>query len=257
MFNLDTDMIPFAITLTMMAVIFIFGIIASMIIIKTKQNKKSRDYMQALVDEKERTMYSISLEVHDNVTQMLIMSRMTLRLVQDGTHPDKESAMTEINNMLSTLIMDTQNISHSLNPDYLKRKGLLASLEEEAKWVNASKKLDCSLLIDGDAVRLDSQTELMVFRVAQEAIQNTVKYAEAQKITIMLSYDANAFRLAVVDDGIGFDIESEDVSEGVGMLSMKQRAKIVNGEITISSAPGRGTSVVLNIPDTAKNIYAA
>ncbi|OJW79583.1 MAG: hypothetical protein BGO69_12700 [Bacteroidetes bacterium 46-16] len=257
MFNLDTNMIPFAITLTMMAVIFIFGIIASMIIIKNKQNRKSREYMQALIDERERTMYSISLEVHDNLTQMLSVAKMSLHLVPDVVLPGDINIVKQIGKMLDTLIIDTRYISHALNPDYLKKKGLLPSLEEVAKWVNDSKKLSCRIMIEGEATRLDSQLELMAFRIAQEAINNTIKFAEADCLVIRLSYTDSTFQMAVTDDGIGFDTKTDSFEEGVGMLSMHQRAKIVGGQIDIVSAPDNGTSVILNISNTNTNAYAA
>jgi signal transduction histidine kinase len=257
MFNLDHNMIPFAITLTMMAVIFIFGIVASMIIIKNKQNRKSREYMQALIDERERTMNSVSLEVHDNLTQMLSIAKMSLHLVPDVVLPGGINIVKQIGTILDTLIIDTRYISHALNADYLKKKGLLASLEEVAKWVNDSKKLDCQIMIEGNAITLNSQSKLMAFRIAQEAINNTIKFAEAQSVVIRLSYTGNAFQMMVTDDGIGFDNKVATFEEGIGMLSMRQRAKIVDGHIDIISTPDAGTSVILNIPNAINNGYAA
>lgn len=175
-------MVPFAITLTMMAVIFIFGLIASMIMIKNKQTQKIRENLQAIIDERERTMYSISMEVHDNLTQILSITKMSLHLVPDVILPGNVNIVKQIGGMLDTLIMDTRYISHALNPDYLKKKGLLASLEEVANWVNDSKNLGCKILIEGEVIRLDSQVELMAFRIAQEAINNTIKFAGAKKV---------------------------------------------------------------------------
>ena len=158
-------MIPFAIAITLMTVIFIFGLIGVLILAKAKQNKKRREYLLSVIEEKERTMYSISLEVHDNLTQMLSVARLNLHMLADEVGPEHVGAVQKVGEVLDKAIVDTHNISHSLNPDYLKNRGLLASLEDEVSWVNTSRSIRCSLVVEGAFNRMESQVELMLFRI--------------------------------------------------------------------------------------------
>jgi signal transduction histidine kinase len=236
-------MIPFAIAITLMTVIFIFGLIGVLILAKAKQNKKRREYLLSLIEEKERTMYSISLEVHDNLTQMLSVARLNLHMLADEVDPEHVVAVNQVGKVLDKAIVDTHNISHSLNPDYLKNRGLLASLEDEVNWVNTSRSIRCSLLVEGGFSRMESQMELMLFRMAQEAIQNALKHSEATEIIVKLAYSDAAFRMTISDNGKGFDVNDDKLKQGVGMLGMRHRAKIAGGAVDIFYEPGKGTRV--------------
>ena len=247
MFPLDSKMIPFAIAITLMTVIFIFGLIGVLILAKAKQNKKRREYLLSVIEEKERTMYSISLEVHDNLTQMLSVARLNLHMLADEVGPEHVGAVQKVGEVLDKAIVDTHNISHSLNPDYLKNRGLLASLEDEVSWVNTSRSIRCSLVVEGAFNRMESQVELMLFRIAQEAIQNGLKHSEATEITVRLAYDDAAFKMTISDNGKGFDVDNDKLKQGVGVLGMRHRAKIAGGALDIFAEPGKGTRVEVRL----------
>lgn len=240
-------MIPFAIAITLMTVIFIFGLIGVLILAKAKQNKKRREYLLSVIEEKERTMYSISLEVHDNLTQMLSVARLNLHMLADEVGPEHVGAVQKVGEVLDKAIVDTHNISHSLNPDYLKNRGLLASLEDEVSWVNTSRSIRCSLVVEGAFNRMESQVELMLFRIAQEAIQNGLKHSEATEITVRLAYDDAAFKMTISDNGKGFDVDNDKLKQGVGVLGMRHRAKIAGGALDIFAEPGKGTRVEVRL----------
>ncbi len=254
MFNTDKSMIPFMITVTLMTVIFIFGLIVFLITFQKKQNRKNKEYLQALIAEKDRTMYLISLEVHDNVNQMLNMVRMNLHWLAKNPLNENETLLHDTGEMIDTLIMDTNNISHTLNTEYLEKKGLISSLKEEVAWVNNSKKIRCNINISGITKKFEPQTEVMVFRIAQEAVQNVIKHAEADCIEITLRYEPGIFEMSVRDNGRGFDPGQHHYSGSVGMQSMSRRAMIVEGKLKIDSSLGKGTNVMLQIPYTDKNV---
>ena len=240
-------MIPFAIAITLMTVIFIFCLIGILILAKAKQNKKRREYLLSVIEEKERTMYSISLEVHDNLTQMLSVARLNLHMLADEVGPEHVGAVQKVGEVLDKAIVETHNISHSLHPDYLKNRGLLASLEDEVSWVNTSRSIRCSLVVEGAFNRMESQVELMLFRIAQEAIQNGLKHSEATEITVRLAYDDAAFKMTISDNGKGFDVDNDKLKQGVGVLGMRHRAKIAGGALDIFAEPGKGTRVEVRL----------
>ncbi|MFA6060707.1 MAG: ATP-binding protein [Taibaiella sp.] len=93
----------------------------------------------------------------------------------------------------------------------------------------------------------------MLFRVAQEAINNTIKYVDANKIEITLTYGTNDFEMAIVDNGVGFDYDAAGFKESVGINSMYQRTKVIDGRLNIITAPDAGMSVILNMSNAVKN----
>ncbi|HTN45202.1 MAG TPA: ATP-binding protein [Flavipsychrobacter sp.] len=246
--SIENEMIPFAITATLTAVIFVFGMIVLLITFQKKQNRKNQEHLQSLVAEKDRTMSLISMEVHDNVNQILNVARMNVHWLFNSALPEQKDTIEKIGNMLDKLIMDTNNISHTLNTDYLKRKGLIQSLKEETIWVNNSKNRNCSLNISGITERFDGQVEIMLFRIAQEAVNNAIKHAEASYIQILLAYEPSGFSMIITDNGKGFNTDIPDVRMGVGLSSMINRAKIIHGTFNIVSKIHNGTMVKVHVP---------
>lgn len=242
-------MIPFIIAMSLMTVIFIFGLVVFLITFQKKQNRKNKQYLKALIEEKENTMMSISMEIHDNINQMLSVVRMNMHMLEETAIPANVPMVQHISHVLDVLIFDSQNIAHSLNPQYVKNNGFITSLQEEAKWLNTTNRIKCHVDIEGERKDMPDQTGLMVFRIAQEALHNVLKYAEADSVGVSLHFGPTDFEMRVTDSGKGINLGSETYKKGIGMDSIKQRAKIVNGQVEILSVPGSGTTVILNIPN--------
>ena len=231
-----------------MAVIFVFGMIAFLILTQRKQNRKYREHLKALVAEKERTMSMISVEIHDNVCQVLNVARMNVHWLHNSAPPEHKGRVEKIGQMLDTVILDTNNISHTLNSDFLKKKGLIQSLKVESEWVNNSKKIKCELTISGITERFGDDIEITLFRIAQEAINNTIKHANATYIHVALVYNTEDFSMTITDNGKGFDLTASKYMDGLGKTSMLTRAKIVGGELSIESTIGKGTIISVTVP---------
>ena len=239
-------MIPFFITGTLLLVVLVFFMAIFLIFFKNKQNKIEKEALQASIDDKERAMHTISMELHDNVVQMMNLIKMHIHVLRQDAETKLAIGLNPIENILDTLILDVHNMSYSLNTELLKKRGLLLILEQELEWVNASKKITATLDIKGKKITFSPEKELMIIRIAQEAINNTIKYAYASTLEIRLSYQEKMFKMEIVDNGKGFDLHSKEM--GIGIQSMRQRTNIINGTLEIVSAENAGTSVVLVMP---------
>lgn len=250
MFDVDAHMIIFMVIATLATVIFLFFVVVFLITFKNKQNRKSREALVALLAEKDKTMQEISIEIHDNLGAMLYIAKMNVDWLEDQTTDENVPLVQKIGAMLDVLITDAYNIGHALNNDYLKKEGLINSLKEELRWLKDSGKIDCDLIIEGIKLtwQFSGQTELMLLRIAQEAIKNALKYANADKLEIILHYNTHSFEMTIRDNGIGFDQQATAFKSGVGMLSMQQRTDVINGKLSIASAPGKGTAVKISLP---------
>lgn len=245
----DAPILPLIAIAVSLTTIIIFFMTFSLLMLVKRQNRKSKQLMQALLEEKENTMRSISMEIHDNVNQMLNVAAIQLHLIEERVHPDTLPLIREVGRIVDTLSFDTQNISHVLNPDYVRDIGLITSLMEIANWLNASDRIRCDIAVDGERKAIPEQTGLMVFRIAQETLNNIIKYAHADTVNIHLYFGKRDFRMSIADNGKGIDLNAESYKKGSGMSNLRQRAKIVAGSINISSSPGSGTTVLLSIPN--------
>ncbi|WP_344827166.1 sensor histidine kinase [Rurimicrobium arvi] len=223
----------------------------TLVLLNKRQNRKSQQYLLSLNEEQENLMRTLSMEIHDNVNQVLGAINWNFLALLDGLQlsQEKQILAEKIKAMTDTLFQDTENIGHALNPDYVARKSFIPSIRDEADWLNATGRLQCDLEINGQRQEMPDQTSLMAFRIAQESLNNAIKYSEAKKVTIQLNFGEQNFDMCITDNGKGIDISTIDFKKGTGMNNMQRRAKIVGGHISITSIPGKGTAVTLVIPN--------
>lgn len=252
----NQNLVPFFVTGTLLMVVFVFFLIVFLIVQKAKQNRQENEMLYARIDEKERTMQTISMEIHDNVNQMLNLTRMTLRMINKYAVPEQVPLLEQAGNILDNLIIDVHNISHTLNTEYLKKRGLIESLQQDVNWANISKKIECSLDIQGNHIAFPPEKELMLVRIAQEAINNTLKHSNATRLEIQLNYTGKEFKMSIADNGSGFNFDPDAPVTGVGLQSMHQRTRIIDGKLTFKSMVGSGTTVILTVPYTDSDLLS-
>jgi len=255
MFEMESKMIPFFITTWLMCVIFIFFLVAFAISIKSKRVKKEHDLLKALIDEKERTMYSISSEIHDNINQVLHHTKMTLKMANRHAVPEQVPYLDQASKFLTQAVADLRNISHSLNSAYLKNKGMVAALQEEAARIDAGGEVQCLFDVSDEIESFEPDVELMVIRIVQEAINNALKHAVATKVVLAVHFSKDLFRLEVRDDGKGFVIDPHAPWNGLGLHSMQERSRVVGMHLVIRSKVGEGTCVELTMPEPVYLVY--
>lgn len=244
MYELTKNEIPVFLSFTILTVVFIFFLIVAVIKINAGQLKKNRNLFSALLEERERSMYTMSVELHNNVNQILSMVKMAIRMIEKSAIPEQRKYIEESTRMLDTVIGDMSKMSHSLNSDYLKHHGLYDFLLEETKWINISKELKCTFEAEGAYKPLPGDTELILIRIIQEVIQNTLKHAGAKNLKINMRCDKNKLYLSLKDDGKGFDTDHA-MGNGMGLQSIYNRSKIINCSVEINAKEGLGTEVRL------------
>ncbi len=180
----------------------------------------------------------IARELHDALTQSLFGLRLRL---EAGDLPGASSLLEEVFGELRSLVLQ-------LRPPALALEGLVPSLAKHLDVVGRTHGVPIRL--DADAVGgLDPDTEQALFRIAEEAVTNAVRHAEAGHITVRLAPVDGGVALAVEDDGHGFDPEARAVSSRrLGLVSMRERASELGGTLVIESTPGRGTTVRAEVP---------
>lgn len=256
----DNSFRPFYITLMILAVVFVLFLLALVWIHKSKQNfyhlnnaKMIQQHRLKLLktkfNEKEKSMEILSWEIHDNILQLLSLTRQNLfRIRKYAIEENQQEIIDETGTLVDTLSKDLRNISYTLNGTYLKNTGLIGALEKEIKMRRNTSTLNCVFETEGTYKPMHPDKELMILRIVQLAAQNACKHSEGKHLHVLLHNGKEHLTISIKDDGKGFTTDKPLMVAGVGILSMYQRAKILRGLLTIQSEPGKGTCVQLVTP---------
>ncbi|GAA0546597.1 sensor histidine kinase [Chitinophaga japonensis] len=214
--------------------------------------QKIRSY--AIINGQEKERKRIAAEVHDGIGQMLTSLRMKLEQIEDRAEaPDPEVAT--VNNMLARLITETRRICSDLLPSVLEDFGLLSAIEDLVKTCkDADRRLEFFLDANIRKEQLSRELEISVYRIIQEGLNNVVKHAAATKVEIYLDTSGGCLELMIRDNGKGFYFDHRQLhlknmaKKMNGIRGMKERAELLNGTFNISTEPGKGTIIQLEIP---------
>ncbi len=198
-----------------------------------------------LVRGREEERGRIARELHDLVIQSLV--GLKFHLAEEM--PDAQSSLqTEIDGVIDTL----RELCTDLRPPALDRLGLVAALRSHVDGFGERTGMPISLSVDGRERRLSPEVELALFRVAQEALANAWKHAQAPKTEVALQFSEKAVNLTVVDRGRGFVVperlETLAEADHFGLVSMRERLELVEGTLRVTSEPGQGTIVAARVP---------
>lgn len=192
----------------------------------------------------------IARELHDSAAQTLTALVLQLSAAsRDSGDPRLAERLDEIRTMAGAVLEEVRTLSHTVHPRVLDDLGLAAALEWLARHTRESTSLPVSVDAFGDAAAIPAPVASVLYRVAQEALANAVRHADASAVAIMLQVGERTATLEVNDDGRGFDVEEAEARRpGMGLFSMQERVALVDGQLDVTSAPGEGTRVVASVP---------
>jgi two-component system sensor histidine kinase UhpB len=210
--------------------------------------------VQAQEDERQR----IAHELHDQIGQAITALKLDLEMLRDGLgadDPELDSRLAEDIAIAAELIEDIQTLSFTLRPAVLDDLGLEPALrwytDRFARRTGLGIEMDVTAIEDGNP-RLPDEVETVAFRCIQEILTNVVRHAHAENVLIAVKRHGSFFRLAVTDDGVGFDVttvlEQGSFQTAFGLSGMQERVALVGGTLQIQSWPGQGTQVAIEVP---------
>ncbi|MFN0180522.1 MAG: sensor histidine kinase [Gemmatimonadales bacterium] len=235
--------------------VLVTGLGAAMIVSQHQRNTLRRRFARRLVDAHEEERARIAREVHDDAIQRLALIAQDIDRVAAGPGGNGGIPPTvtlkgireEVRDLSDTL----RQLAHRLHPSGLEHLALGAALEQLADEFRQGGGLEVSLHVSrDDAEGLPKPINLALYRIAQEALHNVAKHAEARAVTVRVQRTAAGIELTIVDDGRGFQVGRR--SEGLGLVSMAERAALVGGSLKIESRPGVGTAVRALLPTSLR-----
>ncbi len=218
-----------------------------------KSRNKHREEKQKLELEKQEELLGVSVvseenerkriaqELHDNVNNKLVVLKQAL-LSEDIDAEAIRKATLQMDETMSTI----RSISHALLPPGLERFGVCSAIEDLADEVMANTDLDVQVDLDESAQPADSAYHLTLFRIVQELVGNSLKYAQASHISISIQKTETGAEFQYHDNGKGFNLESVKDSKSLGLRNIESRVSYMKANSMLHSEPGKGMSLTIN-----------
>ena len=209
-----------------------------------------RHLSQQLVSSQEQERKALSRELHDEIGQLLTALRMELgNLERARSTPGSDFSphLEQANKLAESTLRTTRDIAMGLRPAMLDVLGLGAALEWQAREFTRRYNTPIQLEVDGDLKHLPDQHRTYLYRIVQEGLTNCARHAQAKNIRVKLQEAGGQVAVAIEDDGVGF-LRQDGVAYGLGLLGITERVRELCGQVTIDSAPGRGTRIAVVLP---------
>ena len=249
---------------TLLLVVLCALIIIFLFLFKSKQRRNleetaalrtvyEQEILRSQVEVQNQTMQHIGQDLHDNIGQLLTVIRLNLNILEESL-PDGEllQRIVNTNQIASQTITEIRALTKSLDGDFVQEFGLVNGLTHELNRLQKMLRYTTRLNVGGEPYPLGFQQEIVLFRVVQELISNTIRHARADRIEIQLNFLPQVLDLTMTDNGNGFDYEAvvqrSSAQTGSGLRNIQRRIRLIGGTCTFQTAPGSGTTVVIQLP---------
>jgi len=214
--------------------------------------KQKQDFGLKIIEAQEEERKKLSREIHDGPAQMLANVMMRSDLIEKiYKERSGEEAMAEIRNLkviVRSALYEVRRIIYDLRPMALDDLGLVPTLKKYLQTTEEyHKTTKIRFCYSGEVKRLPTKYEVAMFRLIQESVQNALKHAKASLIQVELEITESLAKIIIEDDGQGFDLNTKK-TQSFGLMGMKERVELLEGEIFIDSTIGSGTKVVIHVP---------
>jgi len=211
-----------------------------------------------LINAQEQERMRLARELHDDFSQRLAILANELETIAEMTKDSATEAsrrLHELWNLASEIGADLHSFSHRLHSSRLETLGLGASVDSYCKEFAQKHGIEIDLACEQLPKPIPSETTLCLFRILQEALRNAMKHSRASRVEVKLKRDGEATSLTVSDNGVGFEPSQNYASHGIGIHSMRERARMLGGTFEVRSQPRRGTQIAVTVP--LKGVYIA
>lgn len=212
-----------------------------------------KEILQSQIEVQNSTLKYIGQELHDNIGQLLSVTKINLGVMEESLEEknfdDFAFNFHQANDLVTDVINEVRGLSKSLDDNSVQEFGLTDSIAHELQRIRKTRKFATDLVIEGEKFTLGYEREIILFRIVQEILNNSLKHSGAEKIEIGIQYTTDSFILIVADNGRGFDYEeamSKELSEsGSGLRNINRRAALIDFDCELISQKEEGTKYIL------------
>jgi PAS domain S-box-containing protein len=218
------------------------------------EQKRTREALagvnRKLIEAQEEERSRIARELHDDIAQRLALLAFDVEDIMKGSRnlPPLHHKAVTLRDNVSEIAMDVQGLSHELHSPRLELLGITAAFKDFCEHAAHQQKTTITFQPSDVPGGVPSGTSLCLFRVVQEAVHNAAKHSGVRSVQVRLWGTPGHLHLVVSDQGAGFDVEATRAGRGIGLISMAERIKLVDGELSIESRPLQGTTIRVRVP---------
>lgn len=242
----------------------VFAPLYEVLNIIVKRIRKQEDELQrekirrlrSVIDGLDQERNRLSRELHDGIGQSLIAVKLQLENAETQNYSMMRAGIDAANNMIDLTIEDVRNVCNALLPAALNEFGIVSTLRSLCSELGSLAGFDAVFENTGSLDRMSKKSQVYLYRIAQEALNNIAKHARATQVTMKLNRIDNIVTLEVTDNGKGFIFDPVSFAQRNGLQNMRERTQLLQGEFIINSKPGNGTTIKVSIPyntDNGKN----
>jgi signal transduction histidine kinase len=217
------------------------------------RNRFEQTLLKTQLEIQEQAFTYISQEIHDNIGQILSLVRLNLNTFGEHVTEDK---INQTDDLLGKAIKDLRDLSHNLQNNRIHSIGIIESIRQLLISLEKTGQFQTTFRTSDNFHILDANTDIILYRMIQEIINNIIKHAAANSIDIEITNENNITSVRISDNGVGFDttLISKVSRPGIGLQNIINRAKMINTTVDVNSFPGRGTTITLHIKPKQSNI---
>ena len=219
---------------------------------RANKQRFDEEITKSKLETQEQTLQNISWELHDNVGQLLSVAKMQLNIVQPNLNEAQKIIVQDTGEIISKSLQEIRSLSKLLNPEVVRNIGLHEAIQLEIDRFNRLNFIKASFKVIGTIIPINQKDEIILFRIIQEFLSNSVKHSKTQEMDVIATYNSDILKIKIQDYGVGFDDGS--IKKGSGLLNMKSRAKLINTEFELKSEKNKGVSLTLTYPILKKDV---
>ena len=216
--------------------------------LKEQQKKIENEIFRSEMEIRENTLRHISEEIHDNVGQIMLLAKLNLNKF---LMTNNNSEIEETRNLIGESITEMRNLTKTLHAEHISNLSLISVIEKELLRLKKTGVFETNFSVDGEVIKIESSKKLILFRMVQEILQNSIKHSKSSRVNINVAFNDNFIILNIEDNGVGFT-ESEKTNgadiQGSGLMNLRNRAKVLNAEFSIDSKLNCGTGICIKMP---------
>lgn len=249
-----------AIVMLLLAIVVIIAIVRyksgqrnNMLEIERLKISYLQEILKSQIEVQNSTLQQIGQELHDNIGQLLSVAKINLNILEETKQEEEnQEYIKQTNEIISQSINDLRALTKSLDGDFVDQFGLQESVTQELQRIRKTKKFQTEINLDGEPYSLGYEREIVLFRIFQEFLNNSIKHSGAKNISVKLTYGKDNFNLCLADNGKGFDLDKvmnqkEINSSGAGLRNIERRCELIGGKCKWTSAIGQSTQLEIEL----------
>jgi signal transduction histidine kinase len=224
--------------------------------IRNQENELQQEKLRRLrsvIDGQDQERQRLARELHDGIGQSLIAIKLQLENAETQNYSMMRAGIDAAKNKIDNTIEDVRNVCNSLMPATLNEFGIVSTLRALCSELGALAGYNPVFENEGSLDRMSKKSQVYLYRIGQEALNNVAKHARATQVKMKLKRNNNIVTLEVSDNGKGFIFDPICFAQRNGLQNMRERTHLLQGEFTVNSQPGNGTTILVSIPYNTSN----